>query len=107
MPNPLPTRRAHLRRQRLARRLLALIDTLGAQDRRAPLPKSVAGAARRTLDEAGTFLGTATPRPGRRAADIFAAALAQAGVLAARARLDSRAVTDAAQKIYPRDKRRP
>jgi hypothetical protein len=105
MPDPLASRRTHLRRQRLAQRLLALIDTLGTFDRRAELPRPVAGAARRTLGEAAAFLGTKGPPPGRRPADIFVATLQQVGVLAARSRRDDPAVAEAGKKIYPRPKR--
>jgi hypothetical protein len=107
MPNPVPTRRAYLRRQRLAGRLLALIDTLGAHDRRAELPRPVAGAARRTLGEAAALLGTSAPPIGLRPADIFVAALQQVSVLAARSRRDNPAVAAAAEKIYPRREQQP
>lgn len=102
MTDPIP-RRLQLRHQRLAGRLLALLDTLGTHDRRAPLPEPVAGAAWRTLDEAASLLGTsASPSRSRRPADIFVAALQPIARLEHLRKRDDPAVWSAARKIYPR-----
>ncbi len=79
MTHPLPSRHHQYRVQNIARRLVALLESLDlpVAQRRRPLPAAVAGPARRTLGEAEALLGGGLlpPRGTREPAHLFASAL--------------------------------
>jgi hypothetical protein len=105
MPASLTSSRTLQRHRRLAGRLMALFEQLGAvENRRAPLPPAVAGRARRTLAEIEAALGTplCVPPGTRMPSDLFIGTVLGIEALAAHKRLTDKAVLAKYGKTYPR-----
>ena len=104
MPYPVLTHRDHHRQASIARRLHTLLASLDHIDRRAPLPPATAGAARRTLSEASSLLGTrhVVPAGTRNPGDLFVGTIANLHALQRLYRLQDKAFHARPGQTYPR-----